>query len=37
MDWNKRLIDLYPELVICEEDIQKAIQILSDCFSAGGY
>jgi D-sedoheptulose 7-phosphate isomerase len=36
MDWNKRLIDLYPELVICEEDIQKAIQILSDCFSAGG-
>jgi D-sedoheptulose 7-phosphate isomerase len=36
MDWNKRLIDLYPELVICEEDIQKAIQILSDCFSAKG-
>lgn len=36
MDWNKRLIDVYPELVICEEDIQKAIQILSECFKAGG-
>jgi D-sedoheptulose 7-phosphate isomerase len=36
MDWTKRLIDVYPELVICEEDIQKAIQILSGCFKAGG-
>jgi D-sedoheptulose 7-phosphate isomerase len=36
MDWIKRLIDVYPELVDCEKDIQKAILILSQCFSSKG-
>ena len=36
MDWIKRLLAVYPELVDCEKDIQKAILLLSQCFSAGG-
>lgn len=36
MDLIKRLIDVYPELVDCEKDIQKAILLLSQCFSAKG-
>lgn len=36
MDWNKRLIDVYPELEFCVEDIQKAIQLLAQSFSTGG-
>jgi D-sedoheptulose 7-phosphate isomerase len=31
-----RLIDKYPELIVCEADIAKAFEILKTCFSNGG-
>jgi D-sedoheptulose 7-phosphate isomerase len=36
MDWLKQLVIRYPELDVCLPQIQTAIDLLKDCFAAGG-